>query len=96
MKWLAALAAAISAVTLTACGGASNSSQTSMTCGQYRNASTSDKTAYVKSIDSKVAINPDNTDYWLTGITAICTTDGTPGSSIHQLLVNLGYLGPGQ
>jgi hypothetical protein len=96
MRWLAAIAAAVAAVTLAACGGSSGGSQSSMTCGQYQSASKSGQIAYVKSVDAKVAINANNTAYWLTGIAAICSTNGTPQSSIHQLLVNLGYLGPGQ
>jgi uncharacterized protein YdeI (BOF family) len=96
MRWLITIAAAVSAMTLAACGGSSGNSQPSMTCGQYQDASRNAQIAYVQSVDSKVAINPNNTAYWQTGITSICSTDGTPQSSIHQLLVNLGYLGPGQ
>ena len=96
VRWLAALTAIVPIATLTACGGSSGGSQQSMTCGQYQNASKNDQIAYVQAVDSKVAINPNNTTYWLNGIAAICSTDGTANSSIHQLLVNLGYLGPGQ
>jgi hypothetical protein len=95
MRWLAVTTAVIFTVTLAACGS-SGGSQSSMTCGQYQNAGRSSQAAYVQSVDSKVAINPNNTTYWLKGIVAICNTDGTSQSSIHQLLVNLGYLGPGQ
>jgi hypothetical protein len=97
MRWLAVMAAAVSVATLAACSGSSGGgSQSSMTCGQYQNASRSAQTTFVQSVDSKVAINQNNTAYWLNGITTICSTDGTPNSSIRQLLVNLGYLGPGQ
>lgn len=96
MRWLAVTTVVIFTVTLAACGGSSGSSQSSLTCGQYQNAGRSSQVAYVQSVYSKVAINPNNTTYWLKGIMAICNTDGTSQSSIHQLLVNLGYLGPGQ
>jgi hypothetical protein len=84
---------------LTACGssGSSTTSGSSIsTCGQYQSATRNSKMAFVKSIDTKVAINPNNSSYWVAGITAICGADGTPQSSIHQLLISLGYLGPGQ
>jgi len=66
------------------------------TCGQYLSANNSSRSAYVQSIDSQLALNPGNTSYWLTGITTICQQDGAPTSDIKQLLMNLGYLGPGQ
>lgn len=95
-KAAAVIGVVIFAVPLAACGGSSGGSQSSLTCGQYQKAGKSSQVAYVQSMDSKVAINPDNTTYWLNGIAAICHMDGTSQSSIQQLLVNLGYLEPGQ
>ena len=91
---LIASAAVALAAAVGGCGGTSASGIS--TCGQYQSASANSKLAFVNSIDTKVAINPNNASYWVTGITEICSVDGTPQSSINQLLVELGYLGPGQ
>jgi hypothetical protein len=94
LKCSLALAGSIClAVSLAACGPSGSSIST---CGQYESANTSSRITYVKTIDSNVAINPNDTNYWVTGLMVICREDGTSGSSINQLLVNLGYLGPGQ
>jgi hypothetical protein len=65
------------------------------TCGQYLKASTAAQTAFVRTFDSELAINPSNTSYWVPGITGICQAQ-PPQATVNQALVNLGYLGPGQ
>lgn len=95
---LVASGAVALAVAVGGCGGTRSGTSTSdiSTCAQYQSASANSKMAFVKSIDAEVAINQNDASYWVTGITDICSVDGTPQSSINQLLVDLGYLGPGQ